>query len=227
MNPSLTWSGETVFYQGRPLTVSQEQVQLFFTAAGCNAEVTHYRLLTPYTVHKGADMTCFFCQGNYRFETEAAVGRALKRAGLDTVTTWQCRPPGAGSVVDFYVYTAGLIIQVDGTAHTEGVRPDRLPRQLLQHDISRCVAAWQGGLKLMRIHYDDMEDWLLPWVLQWVVAKCTYTPGPLILLSPGYQGMGFQHPARRVYVGYAQYLRECIGCSVPVRAGWSGWCVLQ
>jgi hypothetical protein len=136
-------------------------------------------------------------------------------------------PAAAGSIVDFYVYTAGLIIQADGTAHTEGVRPDRAPRQLLQHDIRRCVAAWQSGLKLMRIHYEDMEDWLLPWVLQLVVAACSNAPGPFIILSPGYQGIVFQHPASRVCVGYAYYLRDCIGCGVTVKTLFNGWRLLQ
>jgi very-short-patch-repair endonuclease len=226
MNPQVAWSDGRAFYQGRPLTVSQEQLQLYFKAGGCKGGRTHFRLLTPYTVHKGADMTCCFCQDRSKYETERAVGKALIAAGLDTSTTWQCVPPGAGSVVDFYVYTSQLVIQADGTAHTQGVRPDRAPRQLLQHDIRRCVAAWQSGLKLMRIHYKDLADCLLPWVMQQVVATATNAHGPFVVLSPGYWDIVFQHPATGVHVGYAQYLSESIASPVTLNTLVNGWRLL-
>lgn len=157
LNPQLDWSNGAVFFQGRPLAAYQEKVQLFFKASGCKPGVVHYRLLTPARVTRGANLMCCFCNDDYKYNTEQQVGRALLAAGLDTQTTWQCVPPGGGSVVDFYNFTAQLVIQADGTAHTQGVRPALKPSKLLQQDINKCVAAWHKGLKYMRVQHGDME----------------------------------------------------------------------
>jgi very-short-patch-repair endonuclease len=227
LNPQLDWSNGAVFFQGRPLAAYQEKVQLFFKASGCKPGVVHYRLLTPAGVTRGANLTCCFCNDDYKYHTEQQVGRALLAAGLDTQTTWQCVPPGGGSVVDFYNFTAQLVIQADGTAHTQGVRPALKPSKLLQQDINKCVAAWHKGLKYMRVQHGDMEGSELLQQLRVVTAACSGAPGPIIILSPAYQWLTFWDQQQGCWVSYVEWLASLLGSSCAVRQQRNGWWWLQ
>lgn len=223
LNPQLTWVGPTAYYQGKPLPAFKEGLQLLFKATGCTRG--HYRLMTPSAVSsKPANMSCCYCQQLFAFKSERGMSMALQLAGLDTITTWQYHPKWlANGRVNFYVFSTGVVIQVDGSAHTEGIHNKRKLPQLMQQDMDFNLTAWQAGAKVVRVLETDLGHPQLQEQLQLAAGAVGRRTGPFLLLSPGYDDLVWLDSAAQQYTSYVPCFKDAIadGCTEQSSSG--GW----
>lgn len=223
LNEGLSWSGSRPFLSGKPLAAYEERAQLFFKAEGCT-NITHYRLMTPKAVSSGANMKCCFCEQPPVWETEAVMGKALQDARLDGITTWQYQPKWLPSGrADFYMFTTGVVVQVDGTAHTQGMFKASKLSCSMQKDLRFNVTAWQAGAKVVRVLYSDLGHPELLDQLQLLAGVGGRCAGPLLLLSPGYRDLRCQDPSTQQRTYYIDWFRDAISGCCSLQRSSEGW----
>lgn len=222
-NHGLTWSEDRPFLNGKLLAAYAEGVQLLFKAEGCT-NTTHYRLMTPKAVSSGADMSCIYCVKPPTWETEREMNRALQHAQLDGITTWQYQPKWlpAGRV-DYYMFESEVVVQVDGSAHTEGMFKDRQLFGPIHKDLQFNLTAWRSGAKVVRVLYCDLKHPELQEQLQMVAAAEGCRTGPLLLLSPGYRGLGLVDSGTKQRTYYIDWFRAAIKGCCSVQHSSEGW----
>jgi very-short-patch-repair endonuclease len=223
LNPGLAFSEGRPFYQAKPLAAYGEGVQLLFRAVGCTGS-PHYRLMTPNAVSRGADMNCCFCIKPSKYETERAISQALQQAELDTDTTWQYQPNWlAAGRVDFYMFKVGVVVQVDGSAHTQGIYSKQELPQPLQQDLCFNVRAWQAGAKVMRVLHTDLNDAELHVQLQLAAGVGGDRNGPWLALSPEYMFLTWVDAVTQERASYISRFLQAIGGSCRVQRSHGGW----
>lgn len=223
LNTGLSWSGGKPFLSGKPLAAYEEGMQLFFRAEGCT-NTTHYRLMTPKAVSSGGNMRCCYCEQQAMWDTEAVMGKALQDARLDGITTWQYQPKWlqAGRV-DFYMFTTGVVVQVDGTAHTQGMFKSRKLPCSMQNDLRFNVTAWQAGAKVARVLYSDLSHPELLEQLQLLAGVEGRRQGPLLVLSPGFKRLGCKDPDTQQRTYYIDWFKDAISGCCTVQRSSEGW----
>lgn len=189
LNPGLQCTASQAYYNNKPLRVHAEGLQLFFKTEGCLPGLQHYKVLTPHAISSGAKLGCTICLQQETFVSEQYMTRALQQAGLDQHVVLQWQPTWWHGRVDYYFPAAGIVMQVDGTAHFVANPRTRQLSQLLEADLRCNVAAWQAGFKLIRVHHEDQlwPNWRA------LLAAMATTPGPLLLLSPSFGTLGWKH----------------------------------
>jgi very-short-patch-repair endonuclease len=226
LNEGLTWSGSRPFFGGKPLAAYAEGVQLLFRADGCT-NTTHYRLMTPKAVSSGADMSCNYCVQPSTVATEEDMSRALQHAQLDAKTTWQYQPKWLPhGRVDFFMWENRVVVQVDGSAHTQGMSKARQPNGPVKQDLDFNLTAWQAGGKVVRVLYTDLDNHELLVQLQLVAGEGGRRAGPFLLLSPGFRELRFKDPGTQRHAPCIDWFRDAIKDSCTVMRSSGGWTLL-
>ena len=152
------------------------------------------------------------------------MSRALQHAQLDGITTWQYSPKWLPSGrVDFYMFTSRVVVQVDGSAHTRGMhKSSKLPCPL-RKDLCFNLTAWQAGAKVVRVLWTDLKQPELLQLLQLLAGAEGCRPGPFLVLSPGYRGLGCKDPSTQQCTFYIDWFRDAIKGCCSVQRSSEGW----
>lgn len=226
LNPGLTFNGEHAYIAcsgGGKISITKTTVglQLYMHAAGCQAGKTHVLLRTPHGVAKPGSMECVFCHcdgarytgpGLPPSKDELHFITTLKSAKLDAETCWQVTAwwwKQRKAQIDAYVYTARMYLQVDGTKHTAVFRGKQAPHSIAT-DVECCVAAWEAGVSLMRIHHEDVSDSMS---LKYAVAFAKQQQ--CIALSPSFDRVKWQQTDGSWHT-YTSYLSARLKDSVMI-----------
>lgn len=225
LNPGLV-VGETLAYMqcsdgGRiNITSSTQGIQLYMNASGCLPGTQHMLLRTAHGVAKPSRLECTICncegdqyrgQGLKPSDAELDLISTLKVAELDEQTIWQVAAwwwKGRKALVDAYIYTSNLYLQVDGTKHT-GTFRGKKPIATIETDIQCCVDAWGQGVNLMRMHHEDtLDNGCLLDALECVQRQ------HCIVLSPGFSTIRWRKPDGALLT-YLKRLQDSLpGCEV-------------
>lgn len=205
LNPGLVVGDNLAYMQcsdgGRiNITSSTQVIQLYMHASGCQPGKQHILLRTAHGVPKPSSVECTICscegdqyrgQGLKPSDAELDFISTLKVTELDEQTIWQVAAgwwKGRKALVDAYIYTSNLYLQVDGTKHT-GTFRGKKPVATIETDIQCCVDAWCQSVKLMRMHHEDaLDSGCLLDALEWVKGQCC------IVLSPGFSTIRWKKP---------------------------------
>jgi hypothetical protein len=79
----------------------------------------------------------------------------LKKCGIDQEFAPQVKYPWWRGLVDFCHIPNRMAIQIDGSAHFAKHRGVGVP-EICQADLRCCIAAWEAGAKLLRVHAADL-----------------------------------------------------------------------
>lgn len=169
-NPGLEvveeWGELVVFFNQRRLVKTQEQVAFVIKCKGCKRGQQHFRVLTLNGVRNvGEALRCWFCYGKATSSStvpEDQVLGVLQTCKVDQEYAAQVALPCWHGRFDFYQFSKGIAINVDGSHHFTQRRSIKAPEKLV-NDLFCCVKAWEGRVKLVRVHDDDTAtcEWLL------------------------------------------------------------------
>lgn len=218
LNPGLVIQGDNARIacpdgRGINITRTTQGLQLYMKAEGCRDGKQHLLLITPHAAAKPGSMHCTICQcdseqytGQGLVPSKAEIGfiGTLKAVGLDEQTIWQVAVwwwKDRKAQIDACIYTIRLYLQVDGTKHTSTYKGKKAPSSITI-DVDCCAAAWDAGVKLMRVHHADMGDseCLLD-------AVATARQQQCIVLSPGFSTVKWRK-ADGMYQSYSEYLKS-------------------
>lgn len=198
-------------------------IQLFMNAEGCLMGQHHLLLRTAHGVAKAGSMACTFCcckgdtytgQALAPSKDELAFIATLKATQLDVKTCWQVAAwwwQERKAQIDACIYPVKLYVQVDGTKHTRSFRGKQVPATI-KTDVSCCVAAWEAGVNIMRIHHEDVSDTVC--VLD---AVASVQEQQCIVLSPSFSAVKWKQ-AGGAWQTYELYLSARLqGCEVTYR----------
>ncbi len=182
-----------------------------FKATGCLPDTQHYKLLTCHAVSSGSSLKCSICLEQEKFVSEQVMTRAMQRAGLDRFVVLQHQPNWWHGRVDYYFYTAEVVVQVDGPAHFVANPRTRVLAELLRDDLRCNELGWRNNVKLMRIHHEDQMN--LVWQVH--LAGMLLAKGPLLVLSPSFSYVSWrQQGADARVLRYVQYMHAVLpGCT--------------
>ncbi len=225
LNPGLV-VGDTLAYiqatQGKNINItsSTQGLQLYMNATGCKPGMQHLLLRTAHGVTRHGSMECTICNcagrvysggGLKPSDAEMDFISTLKDTEVDQQTVWQV---AAGwwkdrkALIDAYIYTSKLYLQVDGTKHTGKFRGKKA-MATIETDIDCCMDAWELGAKLMRLHHEDAVDsaCLLD-ALECVKGR------HCIVLSPGFSKVRWKKPDG-IWQTYLNCLKDRLaGCEM-------------
>lgn len=130
-------------------------------AVGCLCG-EHVRWCTLNSLRKDRDLLCQFChydtqqwrQAKKRkvVDSEIAAMGALRHVSLDKQAAFEVSLKFWHGRVDFYHVVSQTVIQADGKSHRVMTRKKQ-PLQQLKLDLKCCIAAWEGGIRLLRLYH--------------------------------------------------------------------------
>lgn len=157
-NPGVEEREEGLFHEGERLCKTTGSKQLVFKCTHCHPGNEHYRLVTLDAIRNNLDkLKCCFCQGKasmHSTQAEDIVLIQLKSCCIDQEVAAQVKLSWWDGRMDFYHLPTKIIIQVDGSAHNTTCRGVGVAKAR-EKDLQCCLAAWEDGAKLVRLHDAD------------------------------------------------------------------------
>lgn len=141
-------------------------------ALKCRCTEYHCRYSTLKAIEAEYNLICQFCEhGTDQWtganknpvpECEVEAMQAWRQLRLDYAVACQVKLGFWHGCVDFYHMPTELVVQIDGSSHFKGGHQVE-PWQQLSLDLDCCAAAWNKGVRMLRIHHKhgDMKAAML------------------------------------------------------------------
>lgn len=145
---------------------STEQVQVMVKCEGCCYGRRHYRKCTPKALGKKEALSCKFCMVVAQlpvppglalpYPTEQRFMAVVWSLGIDEQFCYHVVPPFWHKCMDFFNYTAGYYVQVDGSCHWTGMHQHSCV-EVLTADFEQARSAASKGGTVVRLHEADLQ----------------------------------------------------------------------
>lgn len=89
---------------------------------------------------------------------------------------------GTTSPVDLFFLEHGLLVELDGKQHFEGSIHGQSSFKFRQTDIKKNNAAWDQKYGMVRVHHDDMDEFL-PLIEKGIALRTKHPGQPFCLFS--------------------------------------------
>lgn len=166
---------------------------------------------TPNNVRQAKDLLCPYCVADDDLKSagkkhpsshERAVWQYFKSKQMDVRLWPESQPPFWNGLIDFIDSVTGVLVQVDGEHHFAGRMYGESCMQRLSNDTRMCLAAWNAGCVLVRLHYMDVHNQSgLHLVERVIQAVADGSRGPMLVFSSHFDTTGTHISEARSLVG--------------------------
>lgn len=157
---------------------------------------SHLRLCTPHAVTARKDLLCrFCCRAPALKKAKCQLPSQHERKALTILSAlspaaewrWEVKRPWRHAPVDFFHAPTRVCFEVDGPHHFHSKMRGVPTNAQQQRDFDSCVAAWEAGAALVRLHHADLASGGARAAARTAIeqrrAGCS---GSLLILSPSY-----------------------------------------
>lgn len=174
----------------------------------CGRHCGHW---TPNNIRREEDLLCPYCVDNddlvsagkkHHSSHERAVWEYFESKQMDVRLWPESQTPFWNGLIDFTDSVTGVLIQVDGEHHFAGRMCGESCMQRLSNDTRMCLAAWNAGCVLVRLHYMDVRNLSGMRLAERVIqAVADGSHGPILVFSAHFDTRGTHISDARSLVG--------------------------